>query len=550
MFTFFSFPLYCGGGFGRDVIHDAVNALHLVDDAGGDLIQHIVGDSRPVGGHEIAGGDGPESQGVVVGPAITHDAHAAGVGEDSEILVHILVLAGLGDLVPEDEIGLAEGVGLLFGDLADDADGKAGTGEGLAGHQVLGQAQLPAQLADLVLEQQTQGLNDLLKVHIVRQAAHVVVALDDSGIAGAGFNHVGIDGALGQEVHGANLFGFFFKDADELLANDLALALRLADAGQLGEEAGLRVHPDEVDVPLGEGCLHLVALVQAHEAVVHEDAGQLPAHGFRQQGGHHGGIHTAAESQQHPAAAHFFPDGGDGGLFIVFHGPVTHGAADLIQEVADHLDAVFRVVDLGVVLNAVKAPALVGNGHVGAGIGVGGEGEAGGDLRHIVAVAHPGDAFGGEALKQLAGGVVIGDGLAVLPGGIVLSLRHLAAQGVGHQLAAVADAEDGYAPGKDCGVHMGGSLQIHGVGTAGKDDADGFHGLQLGQGSSVGLYLAVNTAFADTAGDELVILAAEVQNNDSLMGHGDSSFDRIVRSVGDGLSPRPGRRCCRARRIR
>ena len=54
----------------------------------------------------------------------------------------------------------------------------------------------------------------------------------------------------------------------------------------------------------------------------------------------------------------------------------------------------------------------------------------------------------------------------------MLRLSDLAAQGVGHELAAVADAQDGHAPGEDFGIHMGGGLQIDGVGAAGEDDAD------------------------------------------------------------------------------
>ena len=66
-------PLDGRGRFGRHVVADAVDALDLVDDAGGDLVQHLVGDTGPVSSHEIAGGDGPEGQGVVVGPAVAHD---------------------------------------------------------------------------------------------------------------------------------------------------------------------------------------------------------------------------------------------------------------------------------------------------------------------------------------------------------------------------------------------------------------------------------------------------------------------------------------------
>ena len=182
------------------------------------------------------------------------------------------------------------------------------------------------------------------------------------------------------------------------------------------------------------------------------------------------------------------------------------------------------MVDLRVVLHAVEAPGLVGDGHIGAGVGVGGEGEALGYLGHVVPVAHPGDAPVGQAAEQLAGGVEVGLGLAVLPGGVVLGLGDLAPQQVGHELTAVADAQDGHPPGEDLGVHLGGGVQIHAVGSAGEDDADGVHGAQLGQGSGTGLDLAVHLALPHPAGDELVVLAAEVQHDDGLMGHGGSSL--------------------------
>ena len=80
-------------------------------------------------------------------------------------------------------------------------------------------------------------------------------------------------------------------------------------------------------------------------------------------------------------------------LAVVPHGPVALGVADLIEEVAEHGQAVLGVVDLGVVLDAVEAPLLVGDGHVGAGVGVGHQCEALGHPGHVVAMAHPGDAL-------------------------------------------------------------------------------------------------------------------------------------------------------------
>ena len=135
-------------------------------------------------------------------------------------------------------------------------------------------------------------------------------------------------------------------------------------------------------------------------------------------------------------------------------------------------------------------------------------------------MAHPGDAGLGQTLEERADSIEERLGLAVLPGGVVLGLGDFAAQSVGDELAAVANAQNGHAPGKDLGIHMGGLLQIDGVGAAGEDDADGVHGLQLAEGRGKRLDFAIDIAFTDAAGDQLVILAAEIQNNDQFMCHG------------------------------
>ena len=91
-------------------------------------------------------------------------------------------------------------------------------------------------------------------------------------------------------------------------------------------------------------------------------------------------------------------------------------------------------------LNAIEPPGLVGNGGVGTGIGVANQRKAIRNLCHIVAMAHPGNGLLRNTLEQLAAGVIIGGGFPVFPGGILLRGSYLAAQGVCHELAAVADA--------------------------------------------------------------------------------------------------------------
>jgi hypothetical protein len=92
---------------------------------------------------------------------------------------------------------------------------------------LVGQAQRDAQLADFVLEQLAQRLEQL-EVEGFGQAADVVVALDGVGLAGLGagrLDHVRVDGALGQPLGAGQLGGFGLEDLDELAADDLALGL-------------------------------------------------------------------------------------------------------------------------------------------------------------------------------------------------------------------------------------------------------------------------------------------------------------------------------------
>src|SRR5262245_50355296 len=128
--------------------------------------------------------------------------------------------------------------------------------------------------AHLVLEELAQRL-DKLDGHVLWKAADVVVALDGGGVAAAGLDHVRVERALDQEAGGAERLGLALEDANELPPDDLALLLRVGDAAQALEEVLLS--PDDHQRHLQvtpEGLLHLLGLVVAQEAVVHEHAGE------------------------------------------------------------------------------------------------------------------------------------------------------------------------------------------------------------------------------------------------------------------------------------
>ena len=89
------FPLHRCGGLAGDVVDNSVDALDLVDDAAADLVEQLVGDAGPVGGHEVLGRHSAQRKHAVVAAAIAHDADGARVGQDGEVLVHLLVFAGM-----------------------------------------------------------------------------------------------------------------------------------------------------------------------------------------------------------------------------------------------------------------------------------------------------------------------------------------------------------------------------------------------------------------------------------------------------------------------
>ena len=99
-------------------------------------------------------------------------------------------------------------------------------------HHRLGHAELLADAAHLVLEQQPQRLDEV-HAHVCGQSAHVVMRLDhrrDAVLAAARLDHIGIERPLDEEANVSELPRFLFEYANELLAYDLALFLRIVDA--------------------------------------------------------------------------------------------------------------------------------------------------------------------------------------------------------------------------------------------------------------------------------------------------------------------------------
>src|SRR5581483_4179030 len=95
----------------------------------------------------------------------------------------------------------------------------------------------------------------------------------------------------------------------ELLADDLALALRVLDAREAREEALLGAHVDEPGAEaVPEGLHHLVRLVLSQQPVIDQDAGELVADRAVDEGRRRSRIDAAGEPADHAPVPHLLAD--------------------------------------------------------------------------------------------------------------------------------------------------------------------------------------------------------------------------------------------------
>ena len=115
----------------------------------------------------------------------------------------------------------------------------------------------------------------------------------------------------------------------------------------------------------------------------------------------------------------------------------------------------------------------------------------------------------------------------------VVERDDVATELVGHQLCAVADAEDGDATGPDRRVGPRSARVVDRVRAAGQDDRPGAAPFQLGIRRVVRQQLRVDVELAHAARDELGELAAEVEDDDGLavvgVGRGGTIGGRAIR---------------------
>ena len=463
---------------------------------------------------------------MLVGAAVPHHADGPHREQDGEGLPDVVVQPRGLDLFQVDGVGEAQDAQPLGGHGADDADGEARTREGMAADQRIVEAQGAADAAHLVLEEFAQRLDEL-EGHVVREAADVVVGLDGRRRAAhrERLDHVRVERPLHEEAGvGAQLAGGVLEDADKGLADDPALPLGVGDALEGREE--LRPGFDHLQADphvLAEGALHVQALVHPHEAGVHEDAGELVAHGPVHQRRGHRGIHPAGEAAEDLLCPHGAPDALHGFGHEGAGRPVGGTAANAEEEVLDDLLAPRRVRHLGVELDAVERLVARPEGSHGKVLGGRDGDEAGRRLVDVVAVGAPdGDLLAGiEAVEEAAVRLLASD--AQPRTAVFAPARdHPAAAVLREELHPVADTEDGDAQGEEAGIEAGieagRAVAVHRQRPAREDHAAGRPLPQPGRGARGGVDLAVHPGLPDAARDELRELGAVVDDEDAAAG--------------------------------
>jgi hypothetical protein len=207
--------------------------------------------------------------------------------------------------------------------------------------------------------------------------------------------------------------------------------------------------------------------------------------------------------------------------------PFLDAPGDLAQEPLEDLLPVRRVDDLGVKLDAVETTLGVlerSNRRTGAG---GKRIEAVGRREDGVAVAHPALLFGRQPRQQLA--AVTGQRQRCAPELTRLGAFDAAAELEHHGLHPVTDAEHGDAEFEQLAAQARSTLGVHGCRPPREHEGGRVAVADDLEVEVVGQHLGVDLALANTAGDQLRVLATEVEHENLLMrGLGRSDIDRLV----------------------
>ena len=281
IFCIVLFPLDGCRGLSGDIINHAIDSADLVGYSRRNAGEQRVRQSCVLAGHEVAGADRTNCNNIFVCAEIAHNSHAACVGHDRKVLIG--THAATSYFLANDRIGFAQDIELLLSHLAYDTYRKSGTREGLTPHELFGQSEKYTEAAYLILEQETERLDNALKAEIGRKSADIVVALDDRRLVLASrLNNIRDISTPCARNSGEPCF---FASSSKVRANSgadhLALLLGVGNARELGYESVLCVNVNKIKIASLKCLTYLLGLALAHESVVNINANELTGYRAR-----------------------------------------------------------------------------------------------------------------------------------------------------------------------------------------------------------------------------------------------------------------------------
>ena len=193
-----------------------------------------------------------------------------------------------------------------------------------------------------------------------------------------------------------------------------------------------------------------------------------------------------------------------------------------MQEGLDKLLAHRGVLDFRMPLHAVQLAGFILHGGNRRTLGVCKHFKAFRRCLNSHAMAHPRVLVGGGAFEQAFRLVDEGLGFAILAKGGLVDIR---AQGIGHGLEAVADAQHGNAGLEQFLVHARRARLEHRSRTTGKDDGLRILGQHLIDRHGMRHKLRINIGFTHSTCDQLGVLGSEINNEHRTCSHNTLPFD-------------------------
>lgn len=520
------------------VIHDSGESMNLVGNSVCDPGDQLGVESVGLSAHKVNAGHSTEDAEVSIFTAVAHDTNSSASVEGGESLRHLVVNTGRPDLRDEDVIGLSDKLNTLGCYLTKDSDADTGTGEGVAHNELLVDAELAAELADLVLEELSQRLNQLetLAVHHTSgQTADVVVRLDCSrgSLPAQRLNQIRVKSSLKEPLDLScigSVLGLLL-DADRLLleqidegvANDLALGFRLGDACKAAKEKLCSVNDCEVNVKMvRKRLLDLFALVQAHQASVHKNGVEPVANGLLHETGCNRAIDTARDSTDDLSVlANKLADAFNLLLDKVLHLPVVASFADLGGKVAKNSHTTLGVGNFGVELNSKDGLLLVCDTSVGRARCAGNGDETLGEVNELIKVTHGDLGIGFYTLEEVVDVLLVALNLEDVDVRLTILallalLNVLVVDAPSNLLASIADSKNWDTQVENSGINMGRNLIVDGRGTSAEHDTNGLPG-QVSQLGGAGQHLSVDIERTQTSQDEMAGLTTKIEHQNGLL---------------------------------